>query len=155
MQGNSSAPIKTNQLSTFLSSCKFPILSGLFAFLAGFAGKHAFSEDIGGLKSYEFLDVIGFVITFRIYSLQHEYAHYAIRGVCAVLMLYFNSLMIKFFIHSLQESGATLTTIMNFSFNFILSVNIIFSQRLKMNREYLPLSISMSLSNLRGFWVSV
>jgi hypothetical protein len=49
--------MKTNQLSDFLTLCKFPILSGLFAFLAGFAGKHAFSEDIGGLKNYEFLDV--------------------------------------------------------------------------------------------------
>lgn len=70
-QETNSAPIQTNQLSNFLASCKFPILSGLFAFLAGFAGKHAFSEDIGGLKSYEFLDVfIYLTLEFIDYSIR-------------------------------------------------------------------------------------
>jgi len=45
-------------ISTFLQRCKYPVISGFFAFLAGFVGKHAFSEDFGGLKHSDHFGII-------------------------------------------------------------------------------------------------
>lgn len=39
----------SESLAAFGKRATYPVLSGTFAFLAGFCGKHAFSDDIGGL----------------------------------------------------------------------------------------------------------
>jgi len=90
----------------------YPIISGVFAFMAGFAGKLAFSDEISQhLKDFDTKQL----------DLPFEGIVLVLRVIAGILMLYLNSLMIKFFLKSLQTNGATLTTVMNFSFNFLLS----------------------------------
>ena len=48
----------SSEVTKFLNRSKYPIISGFFAFLAGFAGKHAFSDDIGGLKEYSIVNLV-------------------------------------------------------------------------------------------------
>ena len=49
-----------------------------------------------------------------------------IRVLIFILTLLSNTLMMKYFVQSLRENGASITTIVNFAFNYFLSVNFVY-----------------------------
>lgn len=77
------------------------IVSGIFAALAGAFGKFAFQDFQMAESSY---------ITEILY-----------KGISALIMLVLNSLMIKYFMQSLKDLGASKASVVNFACNYLSS----------------------------------
>ncbi|CAG9310741.1 unnamed protein product [Blepharisma stoltei] len=77
------------------------ILAGVFAATAGAFGKFGFQSFYWG----EFL----------------YYEELSLKIACIIIMLVLNSLMIKFFMQSLKDLGASKATVINFTCNYMSS----------------------------------